>query len=125
MIKILPLISEVELKKLYNNSNIDFSSSSCAVVATEGDKRIGYCLFETADDSITIIALEPDNDLLLADGILRSALHVGVERGLDKAYYSENAPISAFKKLSFIKNAENNELDVSKLFSSCQNCGTT
>ncbi|MBO5746246.1 MAG: hypothetical protein J6Q76_01435 [Clostridia bacterium] len=125
MIKILPINSSEDLKKLYSDSNIELLSSSAAVVATDGDETIGYCLFYIDDKSMTVTALQPLSDLFLADGILRSALHVGVERGVDKAFYSNSAPIGVFEKLRFIKNDENNELDINKLFSSCQNCGNT
>lgn len=125
MIKILPVNSSEDLKKLYSDSNIELSSLSAAVVANDGDNRIGFCLFDIDNGSIIVHTIEPLSDVYLADGILRSALHVGVERGVDKAFYSEKAPFELFERLKFIKNIKNKELDIGKLFSSCQNCGNT
>ncbi len=125
MIKILPINSSEKLKNLYADSGVELTSSSSAVVANDGDEVIGYCLFEIDGGSITVSAVEPLSDFYLADGILRSALHVGVERGVDKAFYSDNAPFELFDRLKFIKNSKNKELDIGKLFSSCQNCGNT
>lgn len=125
MIEVRPLRDKEKLSKLYAENNVEMSASSMAVVCTDGDEAIGFCLFDMLDDSIIVHSLSPADDLFLADGILRSALHVGTENGKMSAFYSNTAPIEVFSKLKFIKNAEKRELSVDKLFSSCKNCENT
>ncbi len=122
MIEIHPLRDKCSLADYYISAKVDMNDNSMAVVATDGDEVIGNCLFDMNDDNIMIHHLEPTNDRFFADGLLRSALHVGVENGKMLAFYSENSLYTLFNSLGFIKNAEKNELNVEKLFSSCQNC---
>ncbi len=125
MIEIHPLRESEKLSKLYNQNNIEMNENSMAVVCTDSGETLGYCLFDINDEALFLNTLEPRNDLLLADGILRAALHVGVENGKMTAYYTNNAPVDVFLKLGFIKNSKNKELNVDKLFSSCKNCENT
>lgn len=122
MIEIHPLREKDKLAKLYVENNVKMSENSMAVVCADGEDVLGLCLFDMLDNSLVIHKLAPQNDLFLADGILRSALHVGVENEIMLAFYSENAPVDVFSKLKFIKNENNRELNVDKLFSSCKNC---
>lgn len=122
MIEIHPLRDKEKLAKLYVDSNVKMNENSMAVVCADVEDILGFCLFDMLADSLVVHSLEPQNDLMLSDGILRSALHVGVENGIMSAFYSENAPKDVFSKLKFIKIEENRELNVDKLFSSCKNC---
>lgn len=122
MIEIHPLRDSVKLNELYKSAGIEILENSMSVVASDKGEILGFCLFDMNDDNITIHALEPKEDVYFADGILRSALHVGVENGKSVAFYSEKAPENLFKTLKFIKNEQNRELNVEKLFSSCQSC---
>ena len=122
MIEIHPLRDIENLKKLYKKSNVQMSDCSMAIVASDNDEVLGYCLFDMRDNDLMIFSIEPTDDVNFADGLLRSALHVGVENGRMTAFYAENAPEKLFSTLGFIKNAEKRELNVNKLFSSCQNC---
>ena len=122
MIEIHPLRDIENLKKLYKKSNVQMSDCSMAIVASDNDEVLGYCLFDMRDNDLMIFSIEPTDDVSFADGLIRSALHVGVENGRMTAFYSENAPEKLFSTLGFIKNAEKRELNVNKLFSSCQNC---
>lgn len=123
MIEIHPLRDKDKLKTLYSDNNIEMTENSIAVVASDSNEVLGFCLFEMNTDNLLIHTIEPKDDKFLADGILRSALHVGVENGIMTAFYSINAPESLFSALAFIKNIEKRELNVEKLFSSCKNCG--
>ncbi len=122
MIEIHPLRDKEKLAKLYVENKVKMNEDSMAVVCADSDEVLGFCLFDMLENSLVIHSLDPKNDLILVDGILRSALHVGVENGIMSAFYSENAPEDVFSKLKFIKNNENKELNVDKLFSSCKNC---
>ncbi len=125
MIEIHPLRDKQKLAKLYIDNNVIMKESSMAVVCSDGDEFLGFCLFDMEKEHLELHVLEPENDLFLVDGILRSALHVGVENGIMNAIYSETAPSEVLSKLKFIKNAETRELLVDKLFSSCKNCENT
>lgn len=122
MIEIHPLRDIENLKKLYKKSNVQMSDCSMAIVASDNDEVLGYCLFDMRDNDLMIFSIETTDDVSFADGLIRSALHVGVENGRMTAFYAENAPEKLFSTLGFIKNAEKRELNVNKLFSSCQNC---
>jgi len=76
----------------------DFSS---AVIAKFGGELLGYCLYDLEDRKITVHKISPEDDIMLADGILRSALHVAAERSIMDAHYSDVAPESLFEKLGF------------------------
>lgn len=121
MIEILPERNKSILAPLYNEKGITLGENCIAAIAKAGSEVLGYCLFELTEDKLTVLALEPQNDIMLADGILRSALHVGVANEVMSAYYSESAPENLFKKLCFLGD-EPNSLKVEKLFQSCTGC---
>lgn len=122
MIEIHPLKDKDKLAVLYKNAGVIMNADSIAIVATDGDEVLGNCLFDMGNDSITVHHIEPKDDIMFADGLLRSALHVGVQNGKMTAFHSESAPVELISKLGFIKNDIKNELNVEKLFSSCKNC---
>ena len=121
MIEILPERSKSVLAPLYIQKGIDLCENRMAAIAKAGDEVLGYCLFELTNERLTVFALEPQNDIMLADGILRSALHVGVANEVMNAYYESSAPENLFKKLGFI-GEEPMSLKVEKLFQSCTGC---
>ncbi len=75
-------------------------------------------------DRLTVRCIEPEGDIMFADGLLRSALHIGTENGIMTAFYSDEAPVHLLKKsLNLLKAKLKKELDVSLIFKSCKNCG--
>lgn len=118
MIVLKPTDNRDTVKEYYNKENIPFNDTSNCLLATEGEDIIGYCLFDI-DKVLMVHIISPTSDLPLLDGILRSTLHVGCERGIVDAFYSDTAPETAFKVLNFIKNIEEKSLNVDKLFQSC------
>lgn len=121
MIEILPERSTLNLAPLYKEKGIELAENRMAVIARAGSEILGYCLFELDSEKLTVLALDPENDIMLADGILRSALHVGVANEVMNAYYSESAPEILFKRLGFL-GEEPKSLKVEKLFQSCKGC---
>ena len=91
ILTVLPLKERDELERLYRSHKLDPDGNSAAVVARQGEEMLGYCLFYIAPERILVEILEPQSDLYLADGILRSALHVAVTRGIHNAFYAEIA----------------------------------
>ncbi len=119
MISILRIKDENRLKELYRESGIEFSENSAAVDACQNDDCLGYCLFTETENSVVIRKIEPLTDLPLADGLIRSVIHIGFQNGRDKAYWENDADTGIFSKLGFIKDAEKKELKAEKLFESC------
>lgn len=123
MIEIHPVRESDKLIPLYKEAGIELNKNSIAVVAQDGEEILGNCLFDLTDEFFMLHSIKPKDDLYFADGLLRSALHVSAENNIMTAYYSKSAPIDLVNKLGFIKNAEKNELDIEKLFKSCESCG--
>ncbi len=109
--------------EFFANANILYNENSNCVLAKSGEEILGYSLFDIDQEKILIRYIEPLNNLGLADGILRSTLHVAAERFIFNAFYDDTVPEEFFKKLDFIKNQSEKRLDIDKLFKSCSNCG--
>ncbi len=122
MISILPERNREVVEELYKKCGLTPSESSEAVVAKSCDEVLGFCLAVILEDSYTIQCVEPRDDLSLADGIIRSAIHVGFENGKQKFYWDNDEDTAIFEKLRFIKNLETKVLDSDKLFEACCGC---
>ena len=121
MIEILPERRAQILAPLYEKHGLALLENRMASIAKSGDEVLGYCLFELTSDKLTVFALEPQADILLADGILCAGLHVGVANEIMDAYYTDTAPENLFKKLGFLGESDR-RLKVEKLFQSCAGC---
>lgn len=122
MITVSPQKDKALVTRLFLENGLLVSDFSSAVVAKCGDEVLGFCLYDLDDKKITVHKISPEEDIMLADGILRSALHVAAERSVMNAYYSECAPEELFEKLKFIKNPKEKSLDIDKLFGGCGCC---
>ena len=71
---------------------------------------------------VLILKLDPENDIMLADGILRSALHVAAERSAMDAHYADTVSETLLETLGFIADRAEKRLDIDKLFRGCA-CG--
>ena len=118
----LGTVSDNEAKRYFEERNMDFSENSKCVSCKDGQEVLGFCLFELDKEKITVKYIEPTEDILLADGILRSSLHVASERGIMNAFYTDTVSEDFLKKTGFIKNAEEKRLDIDKLFKNCAGC---
>ena len=121
MITVLPSRDKSEIAELFKKHNLEFDDASACVIATEKQNVLGYCLYRLTEKETTIFVVEPQGDLPLADGILRSALHVAAENFVLDAFYADCAPIDLFRVLGFIKNEDEKRLNIDKLFGGC-NC---
>lgn len=106
-----------ELVALYKAANKELNEFSGAVLAKENEKDCGYCLFEIKDGKMTITEIDKNINLSMADGVLRSALHIAVCRNITDAFYSQDE--EKFEKLNFILSKEEKRLNINKLFESC------
>ncbi len=105
------------LVSLYKLANAEITENSGGVQALDGTTPCGYCLFEIVDNKMVITKIESGIPLSMADGVLRSALHIAVCRNIADAFYSSGEEL--FEKLCFIENKEEKRLKIGKLFESC------
>lgn len=122
MLTVLPCRDREEVKNIFNRYSVAFTENSGCVVARDRDEILGECLYELDEKRIIILRLSPQDDLMLADGILRSALHQAAERSAMDARFSADAPEAIFKTLGFIKNSDERTLNIEKLFGGCCSC---
>ncbi len=118
MITISPVKDKAEIEKYYLQFNQPFTENCGITLAQTDNKFLGCCLYEIDDKKIVINLITPQDDIMLVDGILRSALHIADFRGITDAFYSQTAPETLFKKLSFIKNEQEKSLKIEKLHES-------
>ncbi len=119
MISLIPGKDKIQISEFFKKHSLTVDDFSGCVIATEKDIVIGYCLYRLDPKTITVFVVEPQSDIMLADGILRSALHVAAENFVLDAFYDDGAPVDLFKKLDFIKNADQKTLNIDKLFGGC------
>ncbi len=122
MISVLPCRDKAKIESLFKKHDLQTDEFSGCVIATEKQDVLGYCLFSLNKEKMVVFAVEPQKDISLADGILRSALHVAAENFVLDAFYADCAPVDLFCLLGFIKNEEEKRLNIDKLFGGC-NCG--
>lgn len=123
MIEVLPIEKEYEIEKFYNSINLNYSSHCGVTVAKEHATILGYCTYSLDAKSITITSIKPTDDLFLADGILRSALHVADFHGITEAFFTDSVDRKLLSMLKFIDDEEKNTLNIQKLHESCCSCG--
>ncbi|MBR7133254.1 MAG: hypothetical protein IKD04_06940 [Clostridia bacterium] len=122
MIELGVLKDKNKTKQLFEQNNLEFGGFSVCVSAVSAGDELGYCLLDIGLEKTVVYCIEPLNDVPLADGILRSALHVSAERGVMNAFYADTLSEEFLNKIGFIKNQEEKRLDIDKLFSSCCSC---
>ena len=115
-------VSPDKAKEVCENIGLEYKSGTSVLLATEGDKMLGSCVYDVADNVMTIRNITPEDDFVMADSLLRSALFVAANKGIFDVYWAENIKAELISKLGFIKNASNCSIDVTNLFSSCENC---
>lgn len=123
MITVLPCDKKEEIVNIFSDFGITATENSGCVTAKDRNEILGRCLYELTDKGILILDIEPKDDIMLADGILRSALHVAASKSAMDARYAETAPEDLFIKLGFVKNKQERTLDIDLLFGGCPSCG--
>ena len=122
MIALAPISDRDEINRLFLVNKLNFSEISGCVKAKCGEEVLGFCLYDLDKNGIIIYKIVPENDLSLADGILRSTLHVAAERSIMNAFYSGGDTEKLCDSLGFIINKEEKRLNINKLFESCCSC---
>lgn len=122
MIALAPIGDKKEINRLFSENGLKFSEFSGCVKAKSGEEVLGFCLYDLDKNCIVIKKIVPENDLSLADGILRSTLHVAAERSIMNAFYSGEDTERLCDKLHFVIDKEEKRLNINKLFESCCSC---
>lgn len=122
MIYLSPIKNNERIKQLFENNNIPYDEFSGCVSATDKGEELGFSLYSLDNEKIIVHCIEPLNDIPLADGILRSTLHVAAEHSVMNAFYADSLDESFLEKIDFIKDIEEKRLDIDKLFKSCCSC---
>ncbi len=122
MIALAPSGKKEEIQALFKKNKILPGKSADCVVARCGKEVLGYSLYELSETAITIYYIDPVDDVALADGILRSTLHVAAERGVMKAFYNGTAMEALAQRLDFILDKGQQTLNIDKLFQNCNGC---
>lgn len=123
MIALAPISDKNEINRLFLENGLEFTEFSGCVKAKCGEEVLGFCLYSLDKSGIVIYKIVPENDLSLADGILRSTLHVAAERSIMNAFYSGGDIEKLCEKLGFIKDRAEKRLNINRLFESCCSCG--
>ena len=119
MITVAPVKDENEIKEYYKKAGINADDCAGCVAAKSGGAVLGFCLYTLTEKGITVLFVAPDDDLSLADGILRSALHVAASRGAMDARYEGEKTEVLLSKLGFILDKNSKKVDIDKLFCGC------
>ena len=121
MITLLPERDKKTVKEIFDERNIEYNENSGCMIAKSGEETLGMCLYYLDNKSMTILHIEPKDDIMLLDGILRSTIHVATENFILDIKYADKSYEEVFEKLSFIKDKTAKRLDADKLFKGC-NC---
>ena len=119
MITVAPLKEREEIAAFFEKAGINLTENAGCVAAKAGDEVLGFCLYSLTENGITVLYIEPKNDLPLADGILRSTLHVAASRSAMDARYEGGQNGELFSKLGFVLDKADKKLDIDKLFRGC------
>lgn len=119
MITVAPSQDAEEISAFFERAGTDKPRNAGCVVARSGEEVLGFCLYDLTLKGITVLYMEPKDDLPLADGILRSALHVAASRSAMDARYEGEENEKLFMKLGFVLDRADKRLDIDKLFRGC------
>ena len=123
MLTLAPMRDKTQAEKIFKEKGFVFTEFSNCVTATCGEECLGLSLYELDNKKIIVHYIEPLSDIPLAEGILRSTLHVAAEKSIMNAFYDEGLPEEFLEKINFIKSKNDKSLNIDKLFESCCNCG--
>lgn len=117
----LKTVEKEESLAFFKKENLQMNDNSLCLCAKDKEEVLGYSLFDIESQKMIIRAIEPQNDLMLLDGVLRSTLHIAASRNVTEATWDDKVPVKIFKTLGFI--TKENKLNIEKLYESkCCGC---
>ena len=122
MLEIKVLTDVQKIAQLCERCGVTPDETRGVMAAVDGEEVLAFSVFTLDSDSMTIEYIVPENDIPLADGMLRSTIHVALTRGKTAVYYAETVSEKLLTTLAFIKDADKKLLNSDKLFESCCGC---
>lgn len=119
MVEVKELSSE-KVQQLYSENNLSYvKETAMAISAFDGEVSLGTCLYDMTSTAITIRLILPNDNLTMADSMLRSALFIAANRGIMEAYFLEPVSVELIKRLGFLGNESTKTIDITNLFNPC------
>ncbi len=122
MLEIKVLTDREKIAELCLSCGEEVSAERGVMAAVDGEEVLAFSVFSLGDESMTVEHIVPENDIPLADGMLRSTIHVALTRGKTVVYYADTVSEKLLTTLQFIKDADKKILNSDKLFESCCGC---
>ena len=107
---------------LYQKHLQPVTPESRLIRAMLGEECLGYCLFSIVGEKALVHTVVPAEDFMLADGLLRSALHVACQQGVAEAFYTDPLFEPLYEKIGFIQDKTEHRLKLNNLYSGCCHC---
>lgn len=124
MLEILKNDNIYEIQTAFKASGFEYTQHSGMLCAKDKGDVLGYSLYYLERDKMTVIKIEPKEDIMLFDGILRSTLHIAAQNNILSAFYPEHFESEGIlEKLQFIKDKQERRLNIDLLFGGCNCCG--
>lgn len=124
MVEVLVCNEKAVTQQLFNTAGIFMNENSFCIRAMDKERCLGFCLFEIEKSVARVLYIYPEEDRMLADGLLRTALHVGNERGIDEAFYGDKVSEALLEKINFLEEKCEKRLRLQNLFTDCCCCGS-
>ena len=118
MISLAPVKDKSVIIKMFKDNSVEYGENSGCLTAVGHDGLMGYSLYSLDSERMIVYKIFPESDLPLADGILRSTLHIATQRSVMNTYSTEDTK-QLCEKLGFIKDRASSLLDIDRLFSNC------
>lgn len=122
MIEIKVQTDEKKVCELCGKAGVLNASGYSVMAACDKDEVLAFSVFKKDKDSMTVVKIIPEDDILMFDGILRSTLHVAATNGICDVFYTDTLNEKNLEILKFIKNKEKKMLDVDRLFQDSCSC---
>lgn len=100
---------------LLDNKSIKISE------AVSGDSVDGYIIYEFVDDAVKVYDINANGDLMLLDGLVRSALFLAAMSGIEKAEFLQ-ADKTDLLRLRFVTESCNVLEPISEKLGGCEHC---
>ena len=122
MIEIKKITDANEVQALCKSVGLNCSDSTLAAAMVDREERLGFSVFDLFNGYAVLRWLEPTDNIALADGMLRSSIHIALQNQCASVYYEDTVSESLLEQLGFIMNREQKQLNTHKLFETCGNC---
>jgi hypothetical protein len=124
MVEVLVCNDNLATEQFFNKASVEMNENSLCIRAMDKDDCLGFCLLEIDGSAAKILYIFPEDDRLLADGLLRTALHVGNERGITEAFYGEKVSEDLLERINFLEEKSEKRLKLQNLFTDCCCCSS-